>query len=293
MPQKQPPARTSVLWPFAALNESSLCGSGIATPARSVLSAQATTSTSRRVPTSLRVIVIDMASIHGTRSRPRVEWSCADETHGRRVHAVAETRRLRAVVEHVTEMGIAATTGYRRSNHGERRVEMLLDVASIEGGPETGPAGARLELALRAEERGLAANAAIQPFRMKVPRRARERTLCVGMTGDFERDRRQLPPPLALALHHLRQVADTLLEARVRELGDRYELRRAGRSPGIRTKRRQRRSTESDACTAQRHHDHRPPVHDDPSSHAYPNVNANACTPASRNSISNVRSPIE
>src|SRR5205814_5391437 len=118
-----------------------------------------------------------------------------------------QTGRFRTVIEHVTEMGITAAALDRRSLHPQAEVGALNDVPLLDWLPETRPPGPRIELGLGTEERGVAADAAIQTLVVQVPGGAREGTFGTLMTRHFERDRRQQAAPLVLAFHELRDLS--------------------------------------------------------------------------------------
>src|SRR5579864_349987 len=75
------------------------------------------------------------------------------------VHAIAQARRFRPVVEDVAEMAAAAMARYRGAGHAERAVGGLVD-RFVERRPKTRPAGAAFEFGLRREQRQVAAGAA-------------------------------------------------------------------------------------------------------------------------------------
>src|ERR1700733_9533716 len=108
------------------------------------------------------------------------------EFHRRRIHAVAQAGRLRAVVEHMTQMGVAALAGNGRTIHSEGAVAYLRDIDRRDRLPEAGPPGAGIELGVRIVERRVAANAAEQAIGFQIPGRARERCLGIGMPRHFE-----------------------------------------------------------------------------------------------------------
>src|SRR5579864_1155358 len=70
--------------------------------------------------------------------RGRREFQC----HA--VHAIAQARRLRSVVEDVAEMAAAAMARYRGARHAERTIGGLVD-RFVERRPKTRPAGAAFE----------------------------------------------------------------------------------------------------------------------------------------------------
>src|SRR5688500_14916164 len=92
----------------------------------------------------------------GTSSRRR-----GREPERDRVHAVTQPGWPRAIVEHVPEMRIAARARDLGADRAERTVPALDHVPSRDRLPETGPPGAGIELGLRVEQRGVAADAAV------------------------------------------------------------------------------------------------------------------------------------
>src|SRR5262249_36620931 len=76
---------------------------------------------------------------------------CWFEAEGRAVHAIAQARRFRAVVEDVAEMAAAAAAMHGRSRHEKARIAGLADRA-IERRPKTRPAGMAVELHRRGEK---------------------------------------------------------------------------------------------------------------------------------------------
>src|SRR4030095_11146739 len=119
MPQKQPPARTTVVVPAGAPGVSSTTASGSLTPAAprpQIPSWIVTNPAARRAP---------KRRVRGISKSP----SGLHESHGRRVHAVAQAGRPRTIVEEVAEVGVAAPAGDGSAHHAQARIAMLLDVA--------------------------------------------------------------------------------------------------------------------------------------------------------------------
>src|SRR4051794_36875218 len=75
-----------------------------------------------------------------------------DELERRRVHAVAQACRARAIIEDVAEMRGAAAAQHFVAHHAVARVALRLDVVFINGLVKTRPAGAGIELGVRAEQ---------------------------------------------------------------------------------------------------------------------------------------------
>src|ERR1700722_10517924 len=91
-------------------------------------------------------------------------YSSARSGRGRReferhaVHAIAQTSRLRAVVEDVAEMAATAMARHCRARHAERAVCGLIP-PHVERLPNARPAGAAFEFGFRREQREVAAGA--------------------------------------------------------------------------------------------------------------------------------------
>src|ERR1700730_790172 len=85
-----------------------------------------------------------------------------NETQRCLVNAVTQVGGLRAVVEHVPEMRVAARTMHLRPLQKHAHIGARPDVLFREGRPEAGPAGARIKLGVGAEHRVFAANATKQ-----------------------------------------------------------------------------------------------------------------------------------
>ena len=123
------------------------------------------------------------------------------------VHAIAQARRLRSVVEHVAKVPAAA----RAQHFGPLYHQLVIpprDDRMRKHLPEARPAGAALELGRRAEQRKRAAGADEDALAMLIEHRARESMLgrrfaqhrialrseeyvLVGTTDDIERARRE------------------------------------------------------------------------------------------------------
>src|SRR5215471_19288734 len=73
------------------------------------------------------------------------------ESHRESVHAVAQSRRFRAVVEYVTQMAAAAPAMHFRAHHAPRTVLARCD-GVIERRPEARPARVAVELRARRKE---------------------------------------------------------------------------------------------------------------------------------------------
>src|SRR3989449_7925497 len=76
-----------------------------------------------------------------------------NESQGRRVHAVAQSRWWGTVVEHVAQMRVGVGRADFRAHREERPIDALADIARLERFGEARPPRAGLELVERAEER--------------------------------------------------------------------------------------------------------------------------------------------
>src|SRR5271156_2772189 len=97
------------------------------------------------------------------------ELSEFDEVHGGRVHAVAQTRRLRAVVENVSQVCVTHFARNRGALHTQASICNFNNIFARDRRPEAGPPGARLELRLRAKARRVAADATKEAAIVQVP----------------------------------------------------------------------------------------------------------------------------
>src|SRR5450432_560271 len=99
------------------------------------------------------------------------------EPQRRRIDAVAKARGRRPILKHVAQVRVALAAQRFHALHEQAGIGLGADVFLGGGRPETRPAGARLELFLRPEQRIAAADAAVQARRMVVPIAACERPL--------------------------------------------------------------------------------------------------------------------
>src|SRR5262245_60781004 len=88
-----------------------------------------------------------------------------DEFQGDTVDAIAEPRRLGAVIEHVAEMAAAAAAMHLLAHHAEGEIGVLLHRV-LDRRIEARPASAAIELGLGGEERQVAAGAGEGPLAM-------------------------------------------------------------------------------------------------------------------------------
>src|SRR5688572_1049250 len=122
------------------------------------------------------------------------------ETQRRRVPAVALARGTRPVVEDVAEMRAAAGAHHLDPFHHQGPVGVRLDVLGGNGGEEAGPARARVELRVRAEEVGATGHALVETVAVLVPGLSREGPLRALLPGDLELSGGEGCAPLFLGL---------------------------------------------------------------------------------------------
>src|ERR1035438_2941348 len=129
-------------------------------------------------------------------------------------------RRRRAVVKYVTEMRVAFRAGNRRSRHEITGVRYALNILRGDRIPEAGPPGSGVKLGLGAEQRIVTADAAVEAFFVQVPVFSGERHFGVGLAGDVESVRGELPAPLVVGLDHFAHAGHSPALAGVRKLYD-------------------------------------------------------------------------
>src|ERR1700687_2559943 len=96
------------------------------------------------------------------------EISGFGEAQGYGVHAIAQAGGRGAVVEYVTQVGIAETARDGGADHAEAGIAGFQNIFFGDGLPETGPAGAGFKLCRGIEERGVAADAAENAGRVDI-----------------------------------------------------------------------------------------------------------------------------
>src|SRR5262245_42831947 len=122
------------------------------------------------------------------------------EPQRRRVHAIPLPRRLRAVVEDVPEVRVAAAAHDLGAAHEPAVVRVLGHAALRHRRPEARPAGAGVELRRAVEQRLAAADAAVDAVGLVVPVLAGEGALGALAARHLELLRRQLLAPLGFSL---------------------------------------------------------------------------------------------
>lgn len=122
----------------------------------------------------------------------------------RRINAVAQPGRRRAVGEDMTEMGAAVVAGDFRAQHAEAAVDVFVDQFFIVRRVKTRPAAAGIELGFGAEKRGAAADAAVGAVGVRVPILAGEGRLGAFLAGHAVFGRGQLFPPFGVGFFDFR-----------------------------------------------------------------------------------------
>src|SRR5688572_28806663 len=122
-----------------------------------------------------------------------------DEAHRRRVHAVAQAGRPRAVGEDVAEVGVAVLAAHLGARHPQLLVGLLDDVVLLERLPEGGPAGAGVVLLARGEERLARHHVDVDALLLVVPVLVAERRLRPLVLSDVVLHPRELRAKLLVA----------------------------------------------------------------------------------------------
>ena len=149
--------------------------------------------------------------------------------HGRRVHAVPQTRWWRAIIENVSQMRVTPSARYGRP-HTETRVFRLRNIFPGNRLPKTWPARAGIELGLGREERRITADASIDSSLVQIPVGTGIRHLGIGPAGDVKGISGELSPPLGVALDDFLHSDRPGKHASIRKFGNRnLGSRAAGR----------------------------------------------------------------
>src|SRR3984893_18673661 len=93
-----------------------------------------------------------------------------------RIHAIAQSCRLRTVVEYMPQMRVALGAGHRRPHHAEGLVSNLANILIRNRSPEARPSRSRLKLRVRAEQSIVTAHAPVQTFIVLLPVLSLERS---------------------------------------------------------------------------------------------------------------------
>src|SRR5262249_51988801 len=120
----------------------------------------------------------------------------------------------------MAEVRVTAGAGHGRAAHAEGVVIELFHVFLRDRLPETGPTGARLKLGFRAEQRGAAADAAIDPRFMVIPVLSGKRHLRALVPGHVVSAGRELLVPFLVALDQLGDMNLTFALASISEFHD-------------------------------------------------------------------------
>src|ERR1700677_1397971 len=89
--------------------------------------------------------------------------------HRRRVHAVAQSRWLRAVIKDVSQMSVTQPAGNSCALHAQASIGNFNHILLGDRRPEAGPPGTRLDLGIGTEYRRVAADAAEETAVMQIP----------------------------------------------------------------------------------------------------------------------------
>src|SRR5579859_126718 len=115
------------------------------------------------------------------------------------IHAIAQARRLRAIVEDVAKMTAAAPAMHLGPRHAESAVLGGADRV-VQRLVEARPTRAALELGVGRKQRQVAAGAGEDAFAVLLQKRARARPLRALIAQDFILLRRELRAPLGISL---------------------------------------------------------------------------------------------
>src|SRR6186997_610353 len=118
------------------------------------------------------------------------------------VDAIAQTGRLRSVLEDVPHVSAAAAAVDFRARHPERRVLGFAN-GIVERFPEARPAGAALIFGFRGEQRQVAAGAGEDALAFFFQQWARTWPLGAMLAQDLILLRRELRAPFGVGLFHL------------------------------------------------------------------------------------------
>ena len=117
------------------------------------------------------------------------------EPHGHRIHAIAESRGARPIVEDVPEMRIAEPAGDRHPHHPQTAVGCFHDVFFRYRRPKARPASSRFKFRVGVKQRRVATNAAKYSLRMIVRILVGIRALGARVARNFKGGGRKLLPP--------------------------------------------------------------------------------------------------
>src|SRR5471030_137321 len=121
------------------------------------------------------------------------------ESQRRRIDAITKAGSRRPILKHVAQVRVALAAQRFHTLHEQAGIGLGAGGFLDDGRPETRPAGSRLELFLRPEQRIAAADAAVHARLMVVPITSRERPLRALLAGYRELFGRQFLLPLGIA----------------------------------------------------------------------------------------------
>src|SRR5262249_51199303 len=133
----------------------------------------------------------------------------------------------------MAQVRVAAGAGHAGAAYAEGVVVQLFDGFFCDRLPEAGPPGARLKLRFRTEQRGAAADAAVDSRLMVVPVLPRERHLRAVVPGDVVGAGRELLPPFVITFDHFGDMHYIFALAGISEFHDRDFLRLARRDRAL------------------------------------------------------------
>ena len=122
--------------------------------------------------------------------------SATPELQGSAVDAVALTGGGGTVTEHVSEMGIAASTENLPAHHSMASIFLGCDGSRADPLPETWPAGAGVEFAVGTEQRNVTTDAVVHPAVLEIPVSAGKGPFRASLACHLELFRSQLLTPL-------------------------------------------------------------------------------------------------
>src|SRR5947209_1887956 len=197
MPQKQPPDSTATSLVLAGGVASSTSGGGITRAGSSARAQPARLPATAKRIAKRQVFLIGNTPSHALRHT-------RDEGERSGIDAIAQPGGCRAVVEDMTEMGVAAFARNLRSLHPEGVIRPFDDILLRNRTCKTWPACAGIEFVTGIEHRRLAADATKQSVLVQIPICAGERDFGARMAGDIECGRRKALLPFCFAEHDLR-----------------------------------------------------------------------------------------
>ena len=120
------------------------------------------------------------------------------EREGPGVDAIPQPRRIRTVIEDVSQVGAAVRALDLGPPHEQAVVRLLLHALFLNGRPETRPPGSGVELRLRGKELSAADHTDVDTRLVVVPVFSAERSLGPLVDADLELQRRKPQPKFRL-----------------------------------------------------------------------------------------------